>query len=285
MGYKKLSKEQELTLVQEYTNGANVELLREKYGFATRKSVTDKVKKYYPDKWEEIKQQNKEKQKGYSYKLKKINSNFDAYFIGLMLTDGYVNEERGAIGIDLVDEDCISFLSKSIGKEYNTYSCTGREHEYNRYVITDKKDRHRLLLYDRELLENLKRFSIISRKTDIIQAPQLTKEEEKYLPYLIRGIIDGDGNIDLVNNHVGIRITTQSENFASWIKETLENKMFLQDISICKKNSLFVVETYLTSNIFKIIALCYDQPFGMQRKYKKIREMFRDYNRNFFNTD
>ena len=285
MGYKKLSKEQELQLVQEYIEGANVECLKTKYGFATRKSITDKVKKYYPDQWEEIKQKNKEKQKGYSYKLKQIENPFDAYFIGLLLTDGYVNEERGCVGIDLVDEDCIAFLSKSIGKDYNTYTSTEREHELNDCVVVDRQDRHRLLLYDRELVENLRRFSIVPKKTSIISAPQLSSNEEKYLPYLIRGIIDGDGNIDLVNNHVGVRITTQSENFAIWIKETLENKMFLQDISICKKNNLFVVETYLTANVFKIISLCYDKPFGMNRKYKKIREMFRDYNKNFFDVD
>ena len=37
--------------------------------------------------------------------------------------------------------------------------------------------------------------------------------------------------------------------------------------------------------ILKFYTLCYDQPFGMQRKYKKIREMFRDYNKNFFDVD
>ena len=44
MGYKKLSHEQELQLVQEYINGTNVNVLMDKYGFKTKKSITDKRK-------------------------------------------------------------------------------------------------------------------------------------------------------------------------------------------------------------------------------------------------
>lgn len=49
MSASKLSKEQELQLVEDYRSGMSVEQVRVKYGFKTRKSVTDKVKKYYPD--------------------------------------------------------------------------------------------------------------------------------------------------------------------------------------------------------------------------------------------
>ena len=55
MGYKKYSKEQELQIVEEYRQGVPVEILKEKYGFKTRKSITDKVKKYFPEEWENIK--------------------------------------------------------------------------------------------------------------------------------------------------------------------------------------------------------------------------------------
>jgi len=54
MGYKKLSKEQELQLIEEYRNGASVNSLMTKYGYKTKKSITDKVKKYYPQEYEQI---------------------------------------------------------------------------------------------------------------------------------------------------------------------------------------------------------------------------------------
>jgi len=54
VGYKKLSKEQELQLVEEYKNGTPVIELMFKYGFKTKKSITDKVKKYYTNEYGEI---------------------------------------------------------------------------------------------------------------------------------------------------------------------------------------------------------------------------------------
>lgn len=282
MGYKKYSREQELQIVEEYRQGAPVEVLREKYGFKTRKSITDKVKKYFPNEWEDIKQQNKNAQKGYCYKMKKLSNEFDAYFLGLLLTDGYIVSNRNQVGIDLVDEDCIKFLSKTIGKEYNTYP-SNRRHELNNKTIEDKQNKYRLLLSDKELIEDLQRFGVIEHKTNIIPAPRLLPEEEKYIPYIIRGIIDGDGNIDIQNNTVGFRIGTKSLEFAEWIKNVLTNKMFMQDINIhLNKSNLYIIETYQILNIFKLLALSYNKPFGMQRKYNKIRETFRDYNNSFF---
>ena len=114
MGQQRLSKEQELQLVEEYRQGASVQSLMAK------KSITDKVKKYYPDTYQQIIKEAKTERKGYAYSLEKIQSDFDAYFLGLLLTDGYISRER-EIGIDLVDEDCIQFLSKTIGNKLIYY--------------------------------------------------------------------------------------------------------------------------------------------------------------------
>ena len=92
-----------------------------KYGFASKKSITDEVKKYYPNEYKSIIEKAKANRKIYSYEMQKIDSEFDAYFLGLLLTDGYIVREREA-GIDLVDEDCIKFLSTTIGKDYHTYA-------------------------------------------------------------------------------------------------------------------------------------------------------------------
>lgn len=82
-----------------------------KYNFATKKSIIDKVKKYYGEDYQEIVKKAKENRKGYSYSFDKIHNQFDAYFLGLLLTDGYITTRGYDVGIDLVDEDCIQFLS------------------------------------------------------------------------------------------------------------------------------------------------------------------------------
>ena len=277
MGYKKYSTEQELKIIEEYRSGVSADDLAVKYGFKTRKSITDKIKKYFPDDYQKIIEENKNNKKGYCYKLEKINNEFDAYFIGLLLTDGYIVDGRNQLGIDLADEDCISFLSQVIGKSYNSYE-RNRSHQLDDKNIQDKSTMYRLLLSDKDLIANVERFGIVEHKTHIIPAPSLLPEEEKYIPYIIRGIIDGDGNFDVRDNTIGMRIATKSKDFAEWIKYVLEEKMFFQDVQIHSNNNIYIIETYQILNIMKLYALSYNKSFGMMRKYRKIGETFRDYN-------
>ena len=46
MGYKLHSIKEEKQMVQEYISGVPVQTLMVKYGYKTKKSITDKVKKY-----------------------------------------------------------------------------------------------------------------------------------------------------------------------------------------------------------------------------------------------
>ena len=151
MSYIELSKEQELQLVEDYKSGMPVEQVRVKYGYATRKSVIDKIKKYYPDTYKEIIENNKKIKKGYDYTGEKIKSEFDAYFIGLLMTDGYVTPRGTDIGIDLVDEDCIKFLSESIGKKYSAY-------QYKTSISEGIK--YRLILSLNKDIKNFSRYGI-----------------------------------------------------------------------------------------------------------------------------
>lgn len=267
MGYKKLSNEQELQLVQEYVDGAPVKVLMERYGFATKKSIMDKVKKHYPNNYKELIENAKNNRKGYNYKLEKIENEFDAYYLGLLLTDGYI-VENSKVGIDLIDEDCIQFLSKSIGKEYKSY------------LQENHQTKHRLILNDKELVSNLKRLGVVPNKSYIIKAPQLLKEEEKFIPYILRGIIDGDGSVS-PTSYGGAQffIVTMSEEFANWIVDILENRLYMIDIHKRQTESgIWRIETSNQYNILKLIALVYNKPFGMMRKYNKLRKTFRDYN-------
>ena len=161
MGQKILSNKEELKMIEEYKQGVPVNILMSKYGYATKKSITDKIKKHYGDQYEEILLKGFQARKGYSYSIPQISSEFDAYFIGLLLTDGYVCSDREAIGIDLTDEDCISFLSMRINKPYKKYAST-RE---------NSQDRYRLIIQDKDLVKSLERFGVVRRKILELQPP------------------------------------------------------------------------------------------------------------------
>lgn len=268
MGYKKLSKEQELQLVEEYRKGTPVVSLMSKYGYKTKKSITDKVKKYYPDEYENIIKEAQSGRRGYTYSLSELTSPFDAYLVGLLLTDGYVLSDRDGLGLDMTDEDVIAFVANTIGTKYTSYNVEG------------KKIHYRVLITVPGITAEVARFGIIPRKSNIVPEPQLMNKERKFLPYIIRGIIDGDGSV-AKTSYGGSQffIVTKSEVFANWIKKVLENDFFMDDISIRVSNEgLYRIETANQYNILKLIALVYNKPFGMNRKYNNLRKTFRDYN-------
>lgn len=272
MGAKRLSNEEEKQLVQEYINGQSVQDLCVKYGFKSKKSILDKVRKHC-DNPEEAISQAKQNRKGWKYSIEEITSPFDAYFIGLMMTDGYISENK--VGIDLIDEDCISFLAQSIGADYKTYQDTPRG-DY------DRQPRHRLILTDANLVEQLSRYGIVPRKTATLQGFEFKRQEEKYIPYVIRGIIDGDGCVfDTSYGGAAFYIISQSEDFIDWCKEKMENHLYLKHLSKRKtSDNLFRLETAAQTDILKLIVLVYDRPFGMMRKYEHLRKTFRDYNKD-----
>lgn len=272
MGYKKLSDEQEKQLVQEYLQGESVSSLMIKYNFKTKKSITDKVKKYMGDDYQNGIKLAKQNRRNFNYSFDKINNEFDAYFIGLLLTDGYITTRGTDIGIDLNDEDCISFLAKGLNCNYHIY----------KNPIT-QNNKYRIILSSKEEVEKVARFGIVQNKTLTLQGPKLLKEEEKFIPYIIRGVIDGDGSIGVTPIGTPIfRICSASKDFLLWVKDCLENKMYMQDIVIFNKtngdNLFYEINNSCLLNIYKLLALAYNKEFGMNRKYNKLKKTFRDYN-------
>lgn len=266
MGYRIHSIEEEKQLVQDYLAGASVKSLMVKYGYKTKKSITDKVKKYETAEAIKIAKENR---KNYNINFDGVTNTFNAYFLGLMLTDGYIQDEN-KFGIDLTDEDCIAFISKVTGKEYKSYSDS--EH---------KKTRHRIIFSNAEVVKILAKYEVVPNKSKIIKEISLTEKEERFLPYIIRGIIDGDGCIYKTSYGApAFYICSASEKFILWIKGVLENKFFFKDLSIYQNEGLWRIDTANQQNIFKLLALVYDRPYGMSRKYNLIRKMFRDYNKD-----
>jgi len=267
MGYKLHSVEEEKQLVQEYINGVPVNVLMVKYGYKTKKSITDKVKKYESKNAIEIARNNR---KNYQIEFDGVTSIFNAYFLGLMLTDGYIQDDN-KFGIDLTDEDCIAFISKITNKEYKSYE---REDGI--------KTRYRLIFSNYNSLQKLNEYGVIKNKSKILQGPKLSEEECKFLPYIIRGIIDGDGCIYKTSYGApAMYICSASYDFIQWCKSILENRFYFKELSITQsEQGLWRIDTANQQNILKLITLIYDVPYGMNRKYNLLREMFRDYNKD-----
>lgn len=254
MGAKQYSNEIEKQIVNEYLNGASTKFLMEKYHFKTRKSITDKIKKYGFS----VRPQREElmKNKPYdSFSMARIDSEFKAYYLGLLITDGYVSGNE--VGLDLTDEDCIQFISSTLQKPYRSY-----ERDENR------KTRHRIILNSKKLINELQRFGVVPNKTKTLSGFDLYDEEQKYFPYIIRGMIDGDGWIRKDGKE--FFICTASYSMALWLKHILENKLYMHNINVTEADKVWQVRSGDEHNINILKLIVYDVQFGMKRKYNKL---------------
>lgn len=263
----------EREIVEKYLQGHSAQELKNFYGYKTAKSITDKVKKFgYDPVAIRLKFENKKPHRQFS--LATIDSVEKAYILGVIITDGCIDTKANKIEIDSVDEDMISFISTIVGKDYKTYYPS----KYNiKSTIKRRQPIHRIVFHNPQLITELSRFGVVDKKSKIIQPPSFQEGEYNFLPYVIRGIIDGNGWIRKDGQE--FYICSASYNFIIWIKNMLETRLYMQDINITqnttvlengKNSNLWYARTSLHKNIQLLKYIVYDRPFGMQRKYNKM---------------
>lgn len=256
--FKKILKKEEIEIIEKYKSGKTSYELAKDYNYKTHKSITDiLIKNGIEIRNSAEIQRNKRNYKGLSFKY--LDSKVKAYYIGLLLTDGYVSKNK--VGIDLIDEDTICFLSK----EFNVNYIKLKKKEQNR------QDMYRLTIYGNEYLEDLYRFGIFKRKTFTTKGCVLNKTEEIFIPYIIRGIIDGDGWIRRDGKE--FFISSASKDFIIWCKKSLEQFNFINLKIVFIKNNykgIYLIRSANSTNIQLLKDIIYKEELGMERKRKRL---------------
>lgn len=146
-----------------------------------------------------------------------IDSQKKAYWLGWMVTDGYVIEKlntkrqgevfQSKLGMQLSEKDL--YVLEDFSKDLNstfplkfrtvTKECvfynkiTGKEH------IIKGGNEATMEITSAKMLQDLKRYGIHQNKTYDVGFPSELKEE--FYPGFIAGVISGDGSVSLKNNH------------------------------------------------------------------------------------
>lgn len=250
-----VSRNDEYNIIRLYKSGLNSNEISKMYGYKTRNSILQKLNKFNVERrdWNNIQS---EKKTYYNFSMQFIDDEYKAYFLGLILTDGYVNEERGYIGIDLSDKDAIEFLCDYLKTSYTI-------------IKSEFRDKYRVILYGKKLVEEMKRLSVTERKTFSLKGPNLYEYEKSYLSYIMRGIIDGDGWIRKDGRE--FFISSASNEFIKWCRDSLKYLGF-EDINIRfienEFNGIYIIRTAKKYNLEVLRNKIYNKPFGMNRKYK-----------------
>lgn len=277
MGAPKYHKGICFQIAKEYKAGMTTGQLREKYGYKTNKSITDKLKQAGITK--EDMETNRKQQRKYSLDFNHLDS-FTSYLLGLLATDGYLSPKDNGVGIELTDEDCIKSISEYTGQDYHSYDKTKYTGVLdNGQIINTKKQTYRIMFYGQDIYQQVIDRGITPSKSLSISSIKIYDNEEIYYPYIIRGIIDGDGSIynRSSDSQLCLSICSASKDFLEWVKWVLEDKMFFYDVHIYTKEysdraTMYKLFTSDSRNMILLYLLSYYLPMGMQRKRKKLLE-------------
>lgn len=259
-----------------YDSGLSTIKLAELYGFKTPKSISDRFKKAGIE-LRRNKDGKSAKIKPYdSDMFKKIDSKWKAYFIGLLLTDGWITRHSGkdfydTVGYSSVEKDVIEYISEKTGKKYQTIHRGGHVPGPNGRLI-NRRVEYRVVMYSREMVQDLARFSVIPNKTFKISDVNLDDDEMIFIPYLIRGIIDGDGTFGFSKHGGYFRIISASEDFLVWCQKALHS-IGMEGVLINKIKSrecFFELYSGKSSNMDILVEKVYKEPFGMALKRDRL---------------
>lgn len=273
---KKYTNEEEKNIAKEYINGASSGSLCKKYGFKTQKSILDKVKKYYGNDYVRTATESMNIAKNYpEFHMDIIDSKFKAYFLGIVASDGCIHEDNYCenhdyVEISMTDKDVIEYISSSLGREMHAYArpegCT-----------KNRKTIYRVNIYDQALVNELENnYNITPRKSKTLKGFKWRRPEYKYIPYFVRGYIDGNGWIRKDGKE--FYICSGSKDFILWMKDILESFLYMDDLNYFSVynegygEDLFHIRTALNKNINILKDVIYDMPFGMSRKYNLLHD-------------
>jgi hypothetical protein len=183
---KRLTPEIENLIVAQYQSGQSASKILQTIPFKTRKTVYDVLAKHA------IQRRSPRGLADYKKLHEAIFANLDtpvkAYWIGMLLSDGYVIDTRKncepQIGLQLIDRHIMESFRDFLGAENQILEIAPRSVRH--------RPMYRVVVHSRRMAEDLMRYGVIPRKSHSTFLPILPPE---LMPHLLRGIYDGDGTI------------------------------------------------------------------------------------------
>lgn len=129
--------------------------------------------------------------------FEKIDSKDKAYWLGFLYADGYNNNQRGQIRINLMKSDG-EHLKKFLNciKAYNTPIKYSKKEDKNTGKIYEGAY---ISFVDRKISDDLCKLGCIPKKSLVLDFPSEDILPKEYIYHFIRGYFDGDGSLYIIN--------------------------------------------------------------------------------------
>lgn len=248
---KKLTYEEQLSLIKDKNDGLKVKELSEKYQIAecTIYNIIKRGAKEY-------KIANKRYSVNSEY-FKDINTEEKAYWLGFLYADGYVRmkyDRSGELKLKLgrKDKEHIELFKK----------CLESTHPIKDFesivVVNDKEhksDVSSVSIYNTEIVQDLYRHGCTNCKTFTIEFPEL---REDLIRHFIRGYFDGDGHVIMTDSNRCIGLTSGSFEFLEGLNNILNDNLGFKFGVYEKNGNCRVLEIYEKNKIHSMYKFLYN---------------------------
>lgn len=201
--------------------------------------------------------------------FEKIETEEEAYWLGFILADGYINEERKLLQIKLAEKDkkhlkkFLQFLQFQ-DIENNIKTDIGGAYTRDNKCCVVK-------INGEQLIKNLNQFNLFQAKSTK-EVPCVLNNKTLEKAY-IRGIIDGDGYLRTTQNGFGI---VGSYEVLEYIKNYIHNNICdMSNVSIVEHGTIYKLAVNGINKTSKIINYFYkDANIYLDRKYSIFKEKY-----------
>lgn len=259
--------EKEISAVEEYASDPSLTFMyiKEKYGFKneTFKKVLDVVG---------VKSDRRFKVSFNTNKFREIKTESDAYFLGFILADGYLNNSKNTVRVKVADIDSDILFKLADYLELSHYHI---KTEYN--LLTGNKQRY-LSVYRKGIVANLENKGIHQAKSNN-EIPYY-KIDPSLVRHYIRGIFDGDGYIFKSGWNIGFSI---SEEVLLFIKDVFDRNLpegysnGKKGVQYDEKSNVYRLRIFGKFNVLSVLDYLYkdstvylDRKFNLYNDIKKL---------------
>ncbi len=185
-----------------------------------------------------------------------IDSEYKAYFLGLMITDGNIfdnyksSNHQANVNLTLQEQD------KYILEKFK------QELKCNKKITSDGRGCYQLSVMSNILKTGLAKYGVVPNKTFITEFPQI---DRALYPHLLRGIFDGDGSVGFYARpnrkvHVkSIKLCSANKKFLKNIQDFLQTAINIPANKINQdKENLWSIGYGSKNSLEKLIHYLYD---------------------------
>lgn len=204
-------------------------------------------------------------------RFKKIQSEEEAYWLGFLMADGYISEDRGVISLCLQEKDkdhVIKFID-FLGSDQKGY-----------YKDSVGHMQYRIDINSRELINNLVALGCCQAKTFNLKFPSYHKVPKKYQRHFIRGYFDADGCACLHGKILTFSIVSAAKSFIEKLQDVLVKELNINKTKIIVEirgeyQPLYTLHNSAKRDIKKLYDYLYkDSTIYLQRKKDKFENYF-----------